>query len=232
MPNHLMIAHRTPADRGSCEALVSSGANVFEVDVMLAADDEIVISHDIPFLVTLPWFRHDGLRLSLSRHPLGPPVEAVVDLLPKQVEIMLDLKCDRGTEAFRLVRKVLTLGLDPSRCYVSSKNWRSLEELEREGFRTWRSVAHPWALRGLLDDGKSTYATTVRHPLLTPGTLERLQQLGRVMAWTVNDPQRAVELVEMGVDGVTSDLPEVFSAIRAPMGDVVVDLREQVAREG
>ncbi len=79
-----MIAHRTPADRGSCEALVSSGANVFEVDVMLAADDEIVISHDIPFLVTLPWFRHDGLRLSLSRHPLGPPVEAVVDLLPKQ----------------------------------------------------------------------------------------------------------------------------------------------------
>ncbi|GAA3609840.1 hypothetical protein GCM10022223_27390 [Kineosporia mesophila] len=229
MPNPLLIAHRTPADRPGCEALVSAGANVFEVDVMLAADDEIVLSHDIPLLTRLPWFRHDGLRFSLSRHPVGPPLEAVADLLPPHVEILLDLKCDRGTEAFRLVRKVLTLGLDPSRCYASSKNWRSLEELEREGFRTWRSVAHPLALCSLLDEGKPAYATTVRHPLLTPASLERLRPLGQVMAWTVNDPRRAVELAGLGVDGVTSDLPAVFRAISGPMKDDVVDVRDPAA---
>ncbi|GAB3269281.1 glycerophosphodiester phosphodiesterase [Kineosporia babensis] len=213
----LMIAHRTPADRNGCQALVNSGANVFEVDLMLAADDEIVLSHDIPFLTSLPWFRHDGLRLMFGRHPSGPPLEAVAELLPPEVEMLLDLKCDRGTEAFRLVRKLLTLELDPARCYVSSKNWRSLEELEREGFRTWRSVAHPWALRSLLeDDAVPGYAVTVRHPMLTAGpegSIERLQRLGKVMAWTVNDPRRANELVAAGVDGVTSDRPEVFSAM-------------------
>ena len=214
-----MIAHRTPADRTSCEALVASGANVFEVDLMLAADDEIVLSHDIPFLTSVPWLRHDGLRFMFGRHPVGPPLAAVAELLPPEVEMLLDLKCDRGTEAFRLVRKLLTLGLDPARCYVSSKNWRSMEELEREGFRTWRSVAHPWALKGLLEDGAAPgYAVTVRHPLLTSGpngTIERLQRLGKVMAWTVNDPQRAGELVQAGVDGVTSDLPAVFSSMSA-----------------
>jgi len=222
-----MIAHRTPADRPSCEALAASGANVFEVDVMLAADDEIVLSHDIPFLTAAPWFRHDGLRMMVSRHPAGPPLEAVAEMLPPQVEMLFDLKCDRGTEAFRLVRKLLTLGLDPSRCYVSSKNWRSLEELEREGFRTWRSVAHSWALRGLLhDDAAPGYAVTVRHSLLTGGeggTVERLHRLGKVMAWTVNDPRRAAELVEAGVDGVTSDLAEVFGSMREKP---TIDVRE------
>jgi glycerophosphoryl diester phosphodiesterase len=228
-----MIAHRTPADRPSCEALVSSGANVFEVDVMLAAGDEIVLSHDIPFFTTVPWFRHDGVRrFTVARHPAGPPLEAVAELLPPQVKILLDLKCDRGTEAFRLVRKLLTLDLDPSRCFVSSKNWRSMEEMEREGFRTWRSVAHSWALRGLLEnDATPGYAVTVRHSLLTGGeggTIEKLHRLGRVMAWTVNDPRRAIDLVAAGVDGVTSDLPEVFTAMRehAAAEKPAVDVRE------
>ncbi|MBT0773832.1 glycerophosphodiester phosphodiesterase [Kineosporia sp. J2-2] len=226
MVTPLMIAHRTPAERSGCEALVAAGANVFEVDVMLAADDEIVLSHDIPFLTGLPWFRHDAWRFSFSRHPAGPPLEAVAELLPPHVEILLDLKCDRGTEAFRLVRKLLTLGLDPARCHASSKNWRSLEELEREGFRTWRSVASPWALRSLLeDDAAPGHAVTVRHPYLTPDTIDRLHRLGRVMAWTVNDPQRALELVAAGVDGVTSDLPEVFTAMAAA-APRVIDVRE------
>ena len=234
-----MIAHRTPADRSGCAALVSSGATVFEVDVMLAADDEIVLSHDIPFFTAVPWLRHDGLkRLSVTRHPVGPPLAAVAELLPPHVEMLLDLKCDRGTEAFRLVRKLLTLDLDPSRCFVSSKNWRSMEEMEREGFRTWRSVAHSWALRGLLEDDASPgYAVTVRHSLLTGGeggTIEKLHRLGKVMAWTVNDPQRAIDLVAAGVDGVTSDLPEVFTAMREstaaqPGQEAAVDLRAPVA---
>ncbi len=209
---------------------MSSGANVFEVDVMLAADDEIVLSHDIPFFTAVPWLRHDGLkRLSLTRHPVGPPLEAVAELLPPNVEMLLDLKCDRGTEAFRLVRKLLTLDLDPSRCFVSSKNWRSMEEMEREGFRTWRSVAHSWALRGLLeDDARPGYAVTVRHSLLTPRTIGKLHRLGQVMAWTVNDPQRAIELVAAGVDGVTSDRPEVFTAMREG-AKAVVDVRAPAA---
>lgn len=223
-----MIAHRTPADRPSCEALVSSGANVFEVDLMLAQDDEIVLSHDIPFLTALPWFRHDGPRLMFGRHPVGPPLEAVAELLPPQVEMLLDLKCDRGTEAFRLVRKLLTLDLDPARCFVSSKNWRSLEELEREGFRTWRSVADPWSLRSLLeDDAAPGYAVTVRHAMLTSQTVQQLQRLGKVMAWTVNDPRRALQLAEFGIDGVTSDLPAVFTAL----SNRVIDLREPTEAE-
>ena len=58
-----------------------------------------------------------------------------------------------------------------------------------------------------------TFAVTVRHPYLTPETIERLRRDGKVMAWTVNDPRRALELAAAGVDGITSDLPQVFRAL-------------------
>jgi hypothetical protein len=47
----------------------------------------------------------------------------------------------------------------------------------------------------------------------------------------VNDPQRAVDLVAAGVDGVTSDRTDVFTAMRerAVAGKPAVDGREPAA---
>lgn len=183
---------------------------------MLAQNDRIVVSHQVPVAIALPWFRHDGPHPVLGRHPVGPALEEVVDILPAGAQILLDLKCDRGGEAARLVRRILGFGLDPARVHISSRNWRSMEPLTRAGFRTWRSVAHPLSLRVLLESrARPGYAVTVRHPMLTRGTIERLQRLGRVMAWTVNDPVVANRLVDAGVDGVTSDRAEVFTAMGA-----------------
>ncbi len=39
--------------------------------------------------------------------------------------------------------------------------------------------------------------------------VHELHRLGfRVVTWTVNDPKRWAELIEMGVDGIISDYPE------------------------
>jgi len=58
-------------------------------------------------------------------------------------------------------------------------------------------------------------AVTVRHTLLERQTIARLHQLvPQVIAWTVNDVDRALRLRDAGVDGITTDSPDVLAALR------------------
>jgi glycerophosphoryl diester phosphodiesterase len=53
-----------------------------------------------------------------------------------------------------------------------------------------------------------------RHPdesEVTPANMRQWQAAGyRVNTWTVNDPARAVELSDLGVDGIITDYPDVM----------------------
>jgi glycerophosphoryl diester phosphodiesterase len=67
----------------------------------------------------------------------------------------------------------------------------------------------PRIVRGLQGGG-----VTVYHPLVTP----RLVALARAMrlslyTWTVDEPERMRQLVEMGVDGITSNRPDLLAAL-------------------
>jgi glycerophosphoryl diester phosphodiesterase len=73
----------------------------------------------------------------------------------------------------------------------------------------------PRMVRRLPDAGVTLY-----HPLITP----RLVALARTMrlslyAWTVDEPERMRQLVEMGVDGITSNRPDLLAAL-APAGEI------------
>lgn len=59
-------------------------------------------------------------------------------------------------------------------------------------------------------------AILLEDPLCTPARVERLRKLGyRVGAWTVNDPARWAELVDLGVSLVITDTPvEAAAALR------------------
>ena len=48
--------------------------------------------------------------------------------------------------------------------------------------------------------------------VLTADVIDRLRaKVPAVMTWTVNDAGRARELLTAGVDGITSDLPEIWA---------------------
>jgi glycerophosphoryl diester phosphodiesterase len=50
-----------------------------------------------------------------------------------------------------------------------------------------------------------------RHDLVTPELIELMQALGfTVIPWTVNDEDRMRELIDMGVDGIITDYPDVL----------------------
>lgn len=211
----LAIAHRTPATADRCAALAAAGATVFEIDVQAFGDD-LVVSHYLPVHPRLARVRRDRARFTVRRRGrLEVALAATVESLPAGAEILLDLKVDRGPAAHALVERIVAAGPDPARCYASTKGWETLPALAAAGYRTWRTVADPAALTAALampaipDD-----AVTVRHSLLTPEVIAALRDRGpRVMTWTVNDLGRAREVIALGVDGVTTDSPEVLRLV-------------------
>ena len=213
----LLIAHRSPSSADFCAFLRDCGAGVFELDIQAAADGPVV-SHFLRVTPLLPQLRCDGRAVRWG--PVGAGAErlsAAMDRIPAGGEVLLDLKDDTGRRGRALADLVLRSDLDPARCYVSSRQWSVLPVLRRAGFRTWRTVSGSRDVARVLD-GPSTAddAVTVRHRLLGDGMVDRLRRRGgQVIAWTVNDPDRAAALVDAGVDGITSDRAEVFQLIRS-----------------
>jgi glycerophosphoryl diester phosphodiesterase len=72
-------------------------------------------------------------------------------------------------------------------------------------------VALPVRVRKLVDEVGAS-ALTLNHRLVTRGTVERCHELGvAVFAWTVNSPEVARRLDELGVDGVITDDPRILA---------------------
>ena len=211
----LAIAHRTPATRERCAVLGAAGATVFEIDIQ-SIGEELVVSHYLPVHPRLPRLRRDRVRFTVRRRGrLEPALAATVEALPAGAEILLDLKLDTGPAAHALVERVIANGPDPARCYASTKGWATLPALTAAGYRTWRTIGDPAALRAALALPEiPDHAVTVRHTLLTPAVMTALRdRVPRVMTWTVNDPARARRVMALGVDGVTTDSVDVLRLV-------------------
>ena len=213
----LAIAHRTPATAQRCAALGAAGATVFEIDIQIIGED-LVVSHYLPVHPRLPRLRRDRGRFTVRRRGrMEPALAAAVEALPAGAEILLDLKADTGPAAHALVERVIANGPDPALCYVSTKGWAPLPALSTAGYRTWRTIADPAALRAALAlPDLPDHAVTVRHTLLTPDVITALRErVPRVMTWTVNDVARARQVMDLGVDGVTTDSLDVLRVVSA-----------------
>lgn len=211
----LAIAHRTPATRERCAALAAAGATVFEIDVQVIGSD-LAVSHYLPVSPRVPRLRRDRMSFTWRRRGrFEPALAQAVEALPAEAEILLDLKSDRGPGAHELVERILTSDLDPARCHASSKGWDTLPALAAGGYRTWRTIADAPALAAALATERlDDHAVTVRHQLLTADVLAELRRrVPRVMTWTVNDVARARDLIELGVDGITTDSPDVLRLV-------------------
>lgn len=212
----LSVAHRTPDDAVGVGVLAEAGANVFEVDVRLLRG-LLTVTHFQPVVPGLALLQHDSWRFRWGVPP-SPAFADVVAHVPEGCEIMVDLKDDRGPQAVALAESLIARAGDPSRLHASSKHWGSLQVLADRGWRTWRTADTAGRLAQLQAVGlQGAWAATVRHTLISPrGVTERLvEQCGRVIAWTVNDPVVATGLLDRGVVGITTDSPAVHRLVAA-----------------
>ncbi len=195
------------------------GADGVELDVRLCRSGEVVVCHDdrLDRLAGLDWEVSQTPLWKLRRADVGtrlgfapariPLLEEVVDALPPRLLINVELKCrgvdDRGLSE-QVGELVVRLGID-NRVMASSFN----------PFCLWRlAQAHPGHRRGLLIDPDQSFffqssvlaplvCSYSIHPHHQACTKERValwsERGWKVAAWTVDNPERAMQLRSMGV---------------------------------
>ena len=191
----LVIAHRGASwdlpenTLPAFERAIEVGADFIELDVHAASDGELVVTHDPPRWRT-------GL----------PTLEQVLELARGRIGVMVELKNPYRYRRFDVVRRTLTL-LDDDAVVVCFQR-AALEQVRllRPGIRTVQHVGYGVSIRR----AAGAWAVGFDNGRATPRGIARAQRLGfATTVYTVNDPQRMLELAELGVTGIFTDRPDL-----------------------
>ena len=131
--------------------------------------------------------------------------------------IFLDIK-NGGAGAAALLRRILASNPHPRRVVASSQQWRALRAMreltpEVDAFYSIDVRAKLDLFLSVADRDTRPRGVSCRHTLLDRRVVRLLHQRGLlVVAWTVDDVERARELVSWGIDGITTHKVEDMRA--------------------
>src|SRR5215204_1486768 len=207
----------------SFDAAVGHGVDMIELDVLRAKQGKLVVAHDY----------HDALL----RRPME--LTEVLDLFLEppldQVEIDCDLKL--ASREAELAGALAGRGL-VQRAMVSTMEVESLLKLRklepdlRLGW-TYPKTRRDWTQYGWAGPALRAGLSAIRrrfpgilenkgpklgisavwayHPIVTPRLVAAARNAGvELIAWTVDDPDRIRDLLDMGVDGICTNDPRLF----------------------
>lgn len=224
----LRTAHRgapTVAPGNSRRAIVAAtnlGVDMVEVDIHRTADGCLMLWHDdaltingahIP-LVTATMAALQAVDIGQGEHIIS--LADGLDTVRGHAALLIDLKADGLAE--QIVETVRACGEQP--VMVCGRFWESLREITRHApeIGTSLTLDHTWQ-RQYGDDAIEridTDAVTVDWRILDPAFVARCHARGlAVLAWTVDDLALMRRLLAMGVDGLTSNRPDLFAQIAA-----------------
>lgn len=243
----LAIAHRGGAGLGvenTVEAFarsVSLGLDYLETDVRVTADGVLVAFHDdrLDRLTDLrgrvdrtPWSQLRRARVRTAQgddgrvHPLADLLEQFPDS-----KFAIDLK---STSAIAPLAKVLRDTRSESRVCLAGAwdGWlsqaRALVGPQLATALGWRSLGAlvSCAKAGVRPPARVATGQFVHVPVSlgrVPVLAERLVTMAhelrlRLIAWTVDDPQRMRSLLDLGVDGIITDRPDVLRDVLVSRG--------------
>lgn len=230
-----IIAHRgnafvAPENTASAlERAIADGADLLEVDVRMTADGKLVLWHDADLerLVGRPeriselqwedirtldagaWFSPDyaGERvLTLTQ---------LIDLARGRANLFLDLKPDHNSrDLARQVVRVLRRE-DALEGTVIAAAERHVLNDARAMEPSLRTALLAQFVIGPLREGQFDILG-LRHNRISTAAVARARQLDyELHAWTVNQPSEMARLIDMGVDAIITDRPDVLARLLA-----------------
>ncbi len=215
-PRPLLIAHGGGNSAAAATAALESGADLLEVDLWLHRGRfEARHERRIRFFPLLfeTWYLK---RIPPSHFSLDHLLALAAG---RGAGVLLDLK-DGGTAAAAALRETLHARSHPP-LLASSQSWHILRALHR----TIPALALLYSIDvrakldlflSIADRDPIPRGISCRHTLLTRPIVQDLRRRGfAVIAWTVDDLDRAQQLADWGVDGITTHrVAELREALR------------------
>jgi len=223
---------------------VDKGADAIEFDLQVTSDGEVVVIHDPTLERTTNGaglvqsstltqlrkldagarFTRDGKSFPYRGRGLRlPTFNEVVDAMPAQLPLLIELKTARASEPLRRIIRDRKLG---GRVLVAGFDRRAVHPLRGEGFPTGASTSE--AVDLLLP---ALRRSRIRVPqfdaLCIPprwnGVPIPVRAFARILAtvnrvvhvWTINDPAEAQKFWRNGVSGIVTDDPALMLAARS-----------------
>jgi glycerophosphoryl diester phosphodiesterase len=206
-----LVAHRAGNRLADLKAAEQLGAAQIEADVRLHRR-KLEVRH-LKTIGPLPilW---DRWELAAPWHPRLQLHELFSATAP-ETELLLDLKGQRR-ELGKRVLDAIRPHLGKRDLTVCARNWRVLEPFAGYPVRCVHSVGSARQLRRLQSRfaGERLDGISIHERLLDRDSVVSLRAIADViMTWPVNVPERARELLRLGVDGlITDDVAGLASA--------------------
>ncbi|MFN3599571.1 MAG: glycerophosphodiester phosphodiesterase [Aquificaceae bacterium] len=215
---HLLVGHRGhPAKElentlESIESAIKSGADLVEVDIQRTRDGVLVLSHDedlqrvYGLKVNIRESLWEDLRKIEKDVYRLASLEEALELVGGRVGMLLEIKNPQDTQA------VLDL-LERKK----AKNWTALisfypQALEKAKGRVITGLVYSKP-PGMIPEAKKIGCSLVlpKYMLATQKAIDFAHKLRlKVIAWTVNQVEKARELFQRGVDGIATDEVELL----------------------
>lgn len=209
---------------------LQQGADMIELDVQPTADGKLAVFHDD---TTLRWDGRDRLAagctlaelqaLDIGGERVPTLEEALAFARDHGMALNVELKTAGVAErsaalirAYNVVDQVIVSSFVPAALQELRAADPTIQRAYLMGTRTYRPdvrFRELWPFFALQGVGASAW-----HPSRELPQLDRMIPLVRragyaVNVWTVNDPQRMRDLIEIGVDGIITDHPTLLRDI-------------------
>ena len=214
----LVIAHRGASARepenslAAFRSAIDLGSDGVELDIHATADGALVVHHDDTVAgVCIPRSSLDTVRECLLAN--GEPVPTLgeaLNVLGAKARVFVEVKTlDASQEAALL--QVLDDGPAPQHYHVHSFDHRIVRRLmqHRKGL-VGGVLSASYPVNPLIQL-EQTGATELwqQESLVDDELVAAVHAIGkRIFPWTVDAPTRIEELIDMGVDGICSNVPD------------------------
>jgi glycerophosphoryl diester phosphodiesterase len=227
---HRGASHYAPENTlASVELAWKLGADAVEVDVHLTKDNRIVAIHDPTTgrtagthleVAATPSASLRRLDVGRHKHPAFagqtiPFLEEVLDTVPAGRLLFIEIKC--GPEILPLLEGIVTRSGKRAQVVLIGFGLDTMREAKqrmpevpaywlrdkRPGLPHLRRLAKKAKVNGI--DGLDVHWSGV-----TPRFASAVKQAGlKLYAWTVDNPAEAIRLKALGVDGITTNRPDL-----------------------
>ena len=241
-----ILAHRTgppPAPENTLAALelaIEQGADIAEIDVMQTQDGTVVVFHDRDMMR----MARDRRRIEnvtyadiaeLVQIPDGgfPPEERRIATLEEmllrgkdRIGFMIELKYyDFNPRlADEVIRIVKETGME-DQVSIASLQLDPLRDLLRSGSNIETGYISAISIGNLVRLPVQYIA--VQHQQINGALIRSAREYNiEVYAWTVNSPERVAAMINLGVDGIITDFPDMAAEVARSIQDLTLPERQ------